>query len=71
VFSKLAKLEVITKLGLGAIAQPSQMLSAVVRTVEERVQNVLRTFADDPEAMDFALRAGVTLRSIVRKASRA
>jgi hypothetical protein len=68
VFSKLAKLEVITKLSLGAIAQPSQMLSAVVRTGwKGAFKNVLRTFANDPEAMDFALRAGVTLRSIVRE----
>jgi hypothetical protein len=67
-FSKLAKLEVITKLSLGAIAQPSQMLSAVVRTGwKGAFRNVLRTFANDPEAMDFALRAGVTLRSIVRE----
>ncbi len=68
VFTKLAKLEVITKLALGAVAQPSQMLSAVVRTGwRGAFKNVVRAMADDPEALDFALRSGVILRSIVRE----
>jgi len=64
--SRLSNLEVVTKLALGAIAQPSQMLSATMRTeFRGAVKNLVRTFSD-PDAADFALRAGVTLKGVVR-----
>jgi hypothetical protein len=66
--SKLAKLEVITKLALGAIAQPSQMLSGIVRTGwRGAFRNMMKAMAGDPEALDFAMRTGAILRSVVRE----
>lgn len=66
--SSAAKAEVITKLALGAIAQPSQMLSAVVRTgYKGALGNLFKTVSNDPEALDFALRSGVILKSVVRQ----
>lgn len=63
---RLSHLEIVTKLALGAIAQPSQMLTAVFRTeFKGAVKNLVRTFAD-PDAADFALRSAVTLKGIVR-----
>jgi len=63
-----ARIEVVTKLALGAIAQPSQMLSGIVRTgFRGSLKNMMASLADDPEALDFALRSGVTLRSVVRE----
>lgn len=60
--------EVVTKLSLGAIAQPSQMLSAVVRTGwQNSFKNFVRVASNDPEAWDFAVRSGVVLRSLVRE----
>jgi len=65
--SRIARFEVITKLALGAIAQPSQMLSGIVRTrFRGSIGNMFRAFGDDPVALDFALRSGVTLKGIVR-----
>lgn len=65
---KLAVLEVVTKLALGAIAQPSQMLSAIARTgFRSSIKNMFKAFAGDPDAMDFAIRSGVVLRGIVRQ----
>ena len=67
--STAARAEVITKLALGAIAQPSQMLSAVVRTgYKGAFTNFWKTVSGDPEALDFALRSGVILKGIVRHA---
>lgn len=66
--SRLAKLEVITKLALGAIAQPSQMMSGVVRTGwKGAFTNMIKTVANDPDALDFAMRSGAILRSVVRE----
>ncbi|MFI5222927.1 MAG: hypothetical protein ACHQX3_01575, partial [Nitrospirales bacterium] len=66
---KAAQFEVVTKLALGAIAQPSQILSAVTRTgYRGAIKNLFRTLSGDPEAMDFALRSGVILRGVVRHA---
>lgn len=66
--SRLAKLEVVTKLALGAIAQPSQMLSAVVRTGwTGSFKNFLKVVGGDPEAIDFAIRSGVLLKGVVRQ----
>jgi hypothetical protein len=65
--NRLSNLEVVTKLALGAIAQPSQIFSAVVRTqFRSSVKNLMRTF-NDPDAADFALRSAVTLKSVVRQ----
>lgn len=66
--SRLAKLEVITKLALGAIAQPSQMMSAVVRTGwKGAFGNFVKAMGNDAEALNFAMRTGSILRSIVRE----
>lgn len=68
-WKKMAQAEVVTKLALGAIAQPSQILSAVVRTQHQGMfKNLFRTLGNDPEALDFALRSGVILRGVVRHA---
>lgn len=68
VLSALAKLEVVSKLALGAIAQPSQMLSAIVRTQwKGSFKNFLKAMSGDVDAMDFAMRSGTILRSIVRE----
>lgn len=65
----LARNEVVTKLALGAIAQPSQMMSAVVRTgYRNSLKSLAATISQDPETLDFALRSGVILRSVVREA---
>ena len=65
----LAQNEVVTKLALGAISQPSQMLSGVVRTgYRGSLKWLVATAAQDPEILDFVLRTGVTLRSVVREA---
>lgn len=66
-WKKAAQVQVVTKLALGAIAQPSQILSAVVRTqFKGSIGNLFRTLGNDPEALDFALRSGVILRGVVR-----
>jgi hypothetical protein len=66
---KAAQIEVVTKLALGAIAQPSQILSAVVRTqYKGATRNLFKTLGNDPEALDFALRSGIILRGVVRHA---
>jgi len=63
----LAKTEVITKLALGAISQPSQMLSANVRTgYRNSMRDFFRYLSQDPEVFDFAIRSGVALRGVVR-----
>jgi hypothetical protein len=63
-----AQVQVVTKLAFGAIAQPSQILSGVVRTQYKGViGSFFRTLGNDPEALDLALRAGVILRGIVRQ----
>ena len=67
VMSKAMYLEVISKLALGAIAQPSQVLTGVARTqYRGAFRNLIRTFAD-PEAHDFALRSGSILMGVVRQ----
>jgi hypothetical protein len=67
----LALNEVVTKLSLGAIAQPSQMLSAIVRTGWQRSwQSFVRTASNDPEAWDFAVRCGAALNYVVRESQR-
>lgn len=68
-WKKAAQVQVVTKLALGAIAQPSQILSAVVRTqYKGAMGNLFKTLANDPESLDFALRSGVILRGVVRHA---
>ena len=65
----LAKVEVVSKLALGAIAQPSQILSGIVRTgYRGAFGNLMKTLSNDPDALDFALRSGATLRGVVREA---
>lgn len=67
--NEAAKLEVITKLALGAIAQPSQMMSAVVRTGwRGSFKSLMAVVGRDPEIFDIAMRSGATLRSVVREA---
>lgn len=68
----LAKTEVVTKLALGAISQPSQMLSGIVRTrYRGAVRDLFRLMSQDPEVHDFAIRSSVALRSVVRDAQHA
>jgi len=65
---KAQYLEVITKLALGAIAQPSQMFSAVAKTgFKGAVGNFVRAMGRDPETLDFATRAGVILKGVVQQ----
>lgn len=60
--------ETITKLALGAIAQPSQILSGGVRTnLRSGLVGFMRTLANMPGAYDFGLRTGAILPSIVRE----
>jgi hypothetical protein len=66
-----AKMEVVTKLALGAIAQPSQMMTAVVRTGwKGAFRDLVALLEGNPEAWDFAARAGATLRGVVRESQR-
>lgn len=68
VLQKLARLEVVTKLALGAIAQPSQMMSAVMRTgYKGSLKSLIKTVGNDPDALDFAIRSGVILKGLVRQ----
>lgn len=63
-----AKTEVITKLALGAISQPSQMMSAVVRTsYKGAMRDFFRFMSRDPEVLDFAIRSSVALRHVIRE----
>lgn len=66
--SRFARLEVVTKLALGAIAQPSQMLSGIMRTeFRGSIKNMFKAFSGDAEALDFATRASVVLKGLVRQ----
>lgn len=70
--NRISTAQVITKLARGAIMQPSQMLTSIVRTgVRGSWSNFIKTMKDDPEALDFSLRAGVTLHGAVRAAEEA
>lgn len=66
-----ANLQVVTKLALGAIAQPSQMLSAVVRTGwRGSFRDFMAFVQKDPEILDLVARSGATLRGVVRESQR-
>lgn len=65
----LLPFETISKLGLSAVSQSSQVLTGVVRTeFRNSFKNTIAAFKD-PEAQAFALESGAILSNVVREAA--
>jgi len=65
----LLPFETVTKLGLSAVSQGSQVLTGVVRTqFKDSFKNTIASFKD-PEAQAFALESGAILSNVVRDAA--
>lgn len=65
----LLPFETVTKLGLSAVSQGSQVLTGVVRTqYKDAFKNTIASFKD-PDAQMFALESGAILSNVVRDAA--
>lgn len=65
----LLPFETVTKLGLSAVSQGSQILTGVVRTqYKDAFKNTIASFRD-PDAQMFALESGAILSNIVREST--
>lgn len=65
----LLPFETVTKLGLSAVSQGSQVLTGVVRTeFRDSFKNTIAAFKD-PDAQMFALESGAILSNVVRDAA--